>query len=85
MRDVSTRIFETSLSGGSMRRVRRKVRLAMGDECSVHMRLMTTGRMSTSVPSKCWRIAFARGVYLSRIISDVCERFWSLQCFHSPI
>jgi hypothetical protein len=33
MRDVSSRALEMSLSGGSVRRVRREVRLAMVDEC----------------------------------------------------
>jgi hypothetical protein len=50
MRDVSRRAFEMSLSGGSVRRVRREVRLAMVDECGVPVRLMTMGRMSTAVP-----------------------------------
>jgi hypothetical protein len=50
MRDVSSRTFDMSLSRGSVRRVRREVRLVMVDECGVPVRLMTTGRMSTSVP-----------------------------------
>jgi hypothetical protein len=67
MRDVSSRAFEMSLSGGSVRRVRREVRLAMVDECGVPVRLMTMGRMSTSVHGQWLRMAFARGVYLARI------------------
>jgi hypothetical protein len=51
MRDVSSRAFEMSLSGGSMRRVKRDVRLVMVDDCGVPVRLMTMGRMSTSVPA----------------------------------
>jgi hypothetical protein len=47
MRDVSSRALEMSLSGGSVRRVRREMRLAMVDECGVPVRLMTMGRMST--------------------------------------
>jgi hypothetical protein len=34
------------------------------------------GRMSTSVPGQCWRMALARGVYSSRIMCamwDVCN------------
>jgi hypothetical protein len=50
MPDVSSRALEMSLSGGSLRRVRREVRLVMADECGVPVRLMTKGRMSTSVP-----------------------------------
>jgi hypothetical protein len=71
MRDVVSRALGMSLSGGSVRRVRREVRLAMVDECGVHVRLMTMGRMSTSVPSQWLRMAFARGVYLARISWDV--------------
>jgi hypothetical protein len=41
----------------------REVRLAMVDECGVPVRLMTMGRMSTSVPGQWLRMAFARGVY----------------------
>ena len=85
MRDVSSRALVTSLSGGSVRRVRREVRLAMVDECGVPVRLMTMGKMSTSVPRQWFRMAFARGVYLSLIKRDVCERLWSVQYFHSPI
>jgi hypothetical protein len=53
MRDVSRRALEMSLSGGSLRRVRREVRLVMVDECGVHVRLMTMGRMSTAVYGQC--------------------------------
>jgi hypothetical protein len=53
MRDVSSRVLEMSLSGGSVRRVRREVRLMMMNECGVPVRLMTMGRMSTAVPGKC--------------------------------
>jgi hypothetical protein len=67
MRDVSSRAFEMSLSGGSVRKVRREVRLVMVGECGVPVRLMTMGRMATSVPYQCWRMALARGVYLARI------------------
>jgi hypothetical protein len=67
MRDVSNRALEMSLSGGSVRRVTREVRLAMVDECGVPVRLMTMGRMSTAVTGQWLRMAFARGVYLARI------------------
>jgi hypothetical protein len=46
---MSSRALEMSLSGGSERKVRREVRLAMVDECGVPVRVMTMGRMSTSV------------------------------------
>jgi len=85
MRDVSRRVLVMSLSGGSVRRVSREVRLSMVDECGVPVRLMTMGRMSTSVPGQWWRMAFARGVYLFLIRRVVCERLWSVQYFHSPI
>jgi hypothetical protein len=49
-----------------VRRVRREVRLVMVDECGVPVRLMTMGRMSTSVHGQCRRMAMARGVYLFR-------------------
>jgi hypothetical protein len=62
MRDVSSRALEMNLLGGSVRRMRREVRLAMMDECGVPMRLMTMGRMSTSVHGNRLRMAFARGV-----------------------
>jgi hypothetical protein len=48
MRDESIRDFEMSLSGGSMRRVRREVRLVMVAECGLPVRLMTMERMSIS-------------------------------------
>jgi hypothetical protein len=80
MRDVSSRALEMSLSGGSVRRVSREVRLVMVDECGVPVRLMTMGtmgtmeRMSTSVPCHCLRMEFERGVYLERINRAVWER-----------
>jgi hypothetical protein len=74
MRDVSSRALEMSLSGGSVRRVSREVGLVMVDECGVPVRLMTMGRMSTSVLGHWLRMAFARGVYLARINWDVWER-----------
>jgi hypothetical protein len=77
MRDVSSRALEMSLSGGSVRRVRREVRLVMVDECGVPVPLMTMGRMPISVPSQWLRMAFARGVYLARINWAVWERLWS--------
>jgi hypothetical protein len=49
MRDLSSRAFEMSLSGAYVRRVRREVRLVMVDKCGAPVRLMTMGRMSTSV------------------------------------
>ena len=85
MRDVSRRVLVMSLSGGSVRMVSREVRLSMVDECGVPVRLMTMGRMSTSVPGQWLRMAFARGVYLFLIRRAVCERVWSVQYFHSPI
>jgi hypothetical protein len=68
-----------------VRRVRREVRLAMVDVCGVPVRLMTMGRMSTSVPGQCLRMAFANGVYLALIKWAVWERLWSVHSFHSPI
>jgi hypothetical protein len=47
------------------------------DECGVPVRLMTMGRMSTSVPGQWLRMAFARGVCLARIKWAVWERLWS--------
>jgi hypothetical protein len=85
MRDVSRRAFEMSLSGGSVRRVRREVRLVMVDECGVPVRLMTMGRMSTAALGHCRRMALARGVCLARINWVVWERLWSVQYFYSPI
>jgi hypothetical protein len=74
MRDVSSRVFEMSLSFGSVRRVIREVRLATVDVWGVLVRLMTMGRMSTSVPSQCWRMALARGVYFFRESCVRCGR-----------
>jgi hypothetical protein len=85
MHDVSSRALEMSLSGGSVQRVSREVRLVMVDECGVPVRLMTMGRMSTSVLGQWLRMAFARGVYLARNNWVVWERLWSVQYFHSPI
>jgi pyrroloquinoline quinone (PQQ) biosynthesis protein C len=85
MRDESSRALEMSLSGGSVRRVSREVRLAMMDECDVPLRLMTIGVMSTAVPGLWLRMAFARGVYLARINKAGSERLWSVQYFHSLI
>jgi hypothetical protein len=85
MRDVSNRALEMSLLGGSARRVRREVRHAMVDECGVPVRLMTMGRMSTSVRGHWLRMTFARDVYLARIKWAVWERLWFVQYFHSPI
>jgi hypothetical protein len=67
MRDVSRRALEMSLSGGSVRAVKREVRFVMVDECGVPVRLMTRGRMSTTVPGHWLPMAFARGVYLVRM------------------
>jgi hypothetical protein len=85
MRDVSMRALEMSLSRGSVRRVRREVKVVMVDECGAPVRLMTMGRMSTSVPGQWLRMAFARGVHLARIRWAVWERLWSVEYFHSPI
>jgi hypothetical protein len=68
-----------------VRRVRKEVRHVMVEECGVPVRLMTMGRMSTSVPDQWWRMALAKGVYLARINCEVWERLWSQQDFHSPI
>jgi hypothetical protein len=54
-------------------------------ECGVPVRLMTMGRMSTSLPGQWARMAFARGVDLARIRWAVWERLWFVQYFHSPI
>jgi hypothetical protein len=67
MRDVSSRALNMSLSRGSVRRVSIEVRLVMVDERDVPVRLMTMGKMSTSVPGQWLRMEFARGVYLARI------------------
>jgi hypothetical protein len=64
MRDVSRRALEMILSGGFVRAVSREVMLVMV-ECGVPERLMTMGRMSTTVPGHWLRRAFARGVYLA--------------------
>jgi hypothetical protein len=85
MRDVSSRALEMILSRGSVRRVSREVRLAMVVECGVPVRLMTMGRMSTTVRGQWLRMAFARGMYLALIDWAVWERLWSVQYFHSPI
>jgi hypothetical protein len=85
MRDVSRRALDMSLSGGSVRAVSREVRLVMVEECSVPVRLMTMGRMSSTVPGQWLRMAFARGVYLARMMLAVWERLLSVQYFHSPI
>jgi hypothetical protein len=85
MRDVSSRVLEMSLLGGSVRRVSRDVRMEMVDECGVRVRLMTMGRMSTSVHGQWLRMALAREVYLARMSWAVWERLWSVQCFHSLI
>jgi hypothetical protein len=61
MRDVLRRVFEMNLSGGSVRRVRREVRLVTVEECGVPVRLITMGRMPPYVPCHCWRMALARG------------------------
>jgi hypothetical protein len=73
MRYVSSLALKMSLSGGSVRRVSREVKLAMVEECGVPVRLMTMGRISTSVPGQLLRMAFARGVYLAQTI-ELCER-----------
>jgi hypothetical protein len=57
----------------------------MVDECSVFVRLMTMGRMSTSVLGQWLRMAFARGVYLAQTEWAVWERLWYVHYFHSPI
>jgi hypothetical protein len=85
MRDVSRRALEMSLLGGSVRAVSREVRLVMVEECGVPLRLMTMGRMSTTVPGQWLRMVFARGVYLARMRLAVWERLLSVKYFHSPI
>jgi hypothetical protein len=85
MQDVSSLVLEMSLSGGSVRSVSREVRLVMVDVCGVPVRLITMGRMSTSVLGHWLRMAFARGVYLACIRWAVWERLWPVQYFHSPI
>jgi hypothetical protein len=81
---VSSCALEMSLPKGSVRRVSREVRLAMVDEGGVPVRLMTMGRMSTSVHGQWLRMAFARGAYLARTNWAVWERLWSVHYFHSP-
>jgi hypothetical protein len=70
MCDVSSLVLEMSLSGGSVQRVGREVRLAMVGMWGVPVRLMTMGRMPTLAPNQCWRMALARG-YICR---ESCER-----------
>jgi hypothetical protein len=53
MRDVSSRVFKMSLSGGSVQRVRRQMKLEMVDVWGVHVRLMTMGKVSTSMLGQC--------------------------------
>jgi hypothetical protein len=84
MRDVSSRALEMSMSGMSVRRVSREVRLVMVDECGVPVRLMTMRRMSTSVPGQWLRMASARGVYLARMSWAVWDRLWSVQ-YYTPL
>jgi hypothetical protein len=43
---VSRRALEMILSGGSVRAVSREVRLVMVEECGVHVRLVTMGRIA---------------------------------------
>jgi hypothetical protein len=71
--------FRDEFFRGLVRRMRREVRLVMVDERGVTVRLMTMGKMSTSVPNQCGRMALTRGVYLARINSVVWERLWSVQ------
>jgi hypothetical protein len=71
MRVVSRRILEMSLSCGSVRSVRRDVRLAMVDVLGVPVRVMTMGRMSISIHDQWHRRALARGVYLSKIRNEI--------------
>jgi hypothetical protein len=52
VRDASSSLFEMILSGGSVRRLRREVGLAMVDPWGAPVRLMTMGRMSTSMPGQ---------------------------------
>jgi hypothetical protein len=61
MHAVSSCAFKKNLSGGSVRRVRRVVRLAMMEVWWVHVRLMMMGRMPKVVPGQCCQIALARG------------------------
>jgi hypothetical protein len=63
-RRLGTRL---NMSKGSVRVVSREVRLVMVVECGVPVRLITMGRMSTTVPGQWFRMALARGVYLARI------------------
>jgi hypothetical protein len=65
IRVVSSRVFEKSSSGGSVRTVRRKVRLVIVDVRGVHVRLIIVGSMSTSVPGECCRMALARVVFIA--------------------
>jgi hypothetical protein len=53
--------FRDEFVKGYVRRVRREVRLVIVEECGVPVRLMTMGRMSTTVHGQCWRMALARG------------------------
>jgi hypothetical protein len=62
-----------------VRSVRREVRLAVVDVWGVPVRLMTMERMSISIHGHWLRRALAIGVYLSRMISAVCERSFYVQ------
>jgi hypothetical protein len=74
MRDVPSRVFEMSMSCGSLRRVRRDVKLAIVDAWGVPVRLMTMRRVSASVPGQCWRMAFARGYIVRESCVQYCVR-----------
>jgi hypothetical protein len=56
----------------------------MVDECGVHVRLMTMGRMSTIVLGQCRRMALARGC-ICRGLVDMCGRGYGPCYFHSLI
>jgi hypothetical protein len=66
-----TRRVEACFRDEFVRRVcagcEREVRLVMVEECGVPVRLITMGRMSTTVPGQWLRMAFARGMYLARM------------------
>jgi hypothetical protein len=75
------------MSGGSVLGFFRVVMIVCVRVWGVSLRLMSIGTMSTSVPGKCERSAFAKGVYFSMMRWWVSLKLSSVQYFHmhSPI
>jgi hypothetical protein len=51
----------------------------------MHVRLMTIKMLSTSLPGKCERRAFASGVYFYKMRWRMPLRLVSVHCLHSPV